>query len=219
MNDKFTKSHSQTYPLLYLYKRYTMQKPLVLSQFLCSVINFSDTELEAFISLFDEERMTKKHFFAKKGEYSRKIAFIETGILRAFYTNEKGEEYNKTFFTANQFVGAYSSLLTQKQNLIDIQCLTDCVMWVADFKSITRLYDDFPKIERLARILAEQFFVNKEKREIELVTLEAKERYQIFLEEHKGLENQIPQYYIASYLGITPTQLSRIRAKKSNSKS
>jgi hypothetical protein len=76
------------------------------------------------------------------------------------------------------------------------------------------LYDKYPKIERLARILAEYFFVRKEKREIELVTLEAKERYAIFQKEHPKLEQRIPQYHIASYLGITPTQLSRIRSKK-----
>jgi len=62
--------------------------------------------------------------------------------------------------------------------------------------------------------MAEQFFIQKEKREIELVTLEAKERYQIFQKEHPGLDQQIPQYHIASYLGVSPTQLSRIRAQK-----
>ncbi|WP_338790986.1 Crp/Fnr family transcriptional regulator [Bernardetia sp. MNP-M8] len=191
-----------------------MKKPISFTQFLCSIVNFSETELELFTSLFEKEKMSNKHFFAKKGEYSKQVAFVETGILRAFYSNEKGEEYNKTFFTSNQFVGAYSSLVSQKQNSIDIQCLTDCVLWVASFESVIRLYDDYHKIERLSRLLAEQFFVNKEKREIELVTLEAKQRYQIFLEEHKGLENQIAQYHIASYLGITPTQLSRIRSRK-----
>lgn len=92
--------------------------------------------------------------------------------------------------------------------------MTDCHLLVADFDKVTLLYKDFPKIESLARILAEHKFAIKEKREIELVTLEAKERYDIFKNEHPGLENQISQYHIASYLGISPTQLSRIRTKK-----
>ena len=79
---------------------------------------------------------------------------------------------------------------------------------------MTKLYDSIPKIERLSRILAEHFFVDKEKREIELVMLGASEKYEIFKKEHPNLENLIPQYHIASYLGISPTQLSRIRAKK-----
>jgi CRP-like cAMP-binding protein len=85
---------------------------------------------------------------------------------------------------------------------------------VATYQEITKLYDQHPQVERLARILAEQFFVRKEKREIELVTLEAKERYAIFQQEHPQLEQLIPQYHIASYLGVSPTQLSRIRAQK-----
>jgi CRP-like cAMP-binding protein len=135
-------------------------------------------------------------------------------VLRAYYSNDQAEEYNKTFFTENNFVGAYSALITQKKNLIDIDCLTDCSLLVATYQEITKLYDQHPQVERLARILAEQFFVRKEKREIELVTLEAKERYAIFQQEHPQLEQLIPQYHIASYLGVSPTQLSRIRAQK-----
>jgi hypothetical protein len=85
---------------------------------------------------------------------------------------------------------------------------------VAEYQKITALFEQYRKVERLARILAEQFFVRKEKREIELVTLEAKDRYVIFQEEHPQLEQLIPQYHIASYLGISPTQLSRIRGEK-----
>lgn len=68
-------------------------------------------------------------------------------------------------------------------------------------------------IERLARKLAELFFVQKEQREIDIVLLDADKRYLLFQKEFPGLENMIPQYHIASYLGITPTQLSRIRKK------
>jgi len=85
---------------------------------------------------------------------------------------------------------------------------------VSDYKKFERLYDTHPRLERMARIVAERFFVTKEKREIELATLEAKDRYLIFQEEHPGLEQLIPQYHIASFLGVSATQLSRIRAQK-----
>lgn len=185
-----------------------------LQKFLKQIIPFLNEDLEALVDLFQEKKLRKKTFLAKKGEYSKQIAFIVSGVLRAYYSNDKGEEYNKTFFTENSFVGAYSSLVTGQKNMIDIDCLTDCTLLVADFQKVTKLYNYYPKIERLARILAEQFFVSKEKREIELVTLEAKERYSIFQEEHPQLEQLIPQYHIASYLGISPTQLSRIRGQK-----
>jgi len=185
-----------------------------LKEYLNKIVHFTESEMELFIALFSAKHLKKNEYFAREGEISKKFAFVSSGIVRAFYRNNEGNEYNKSFFTNNNFVGAYSSLVTKQKNRINIQCLTDCTVLIANFSDFTNLYDSTPKIERLARILAEQFFVHKEKREIELVMLDATERYKIFQMEHPNLENQIPQYHIASYLGITPTQLSRIRAKK-----
>lgn len=185
-----------------------------LKAYLKNLIHFTEKELEIFISLFSEAQLKKHEDFAQEGEYSSKLAFLSKGVMRAFFRNNSGNEYNKTFFTPPNFVAAYSSITTKQKNLINIQCLTDCSILIADFDKVVSLYKEFPRIESLARILAEYKFAIKEKREIELVTLEAKERYDIFKKEHPDLENQISQYHIASYLGISPTQLSRIRAKK-----
>ena len=178
------------------------------------LIHFSESEMKIFTSLFSEKHLKKNEYLAVEGEFSTKLAFITSGVMRAFYINKEGQEYNKTFFTKSRFVGAYSSLTSGNENLINIQCLTDCTIQVANYGNITKLYNKFPKIERLGRILAENKFAIKEKREIELVTLDATERYEIFKKEHPNLEKLIPQYHIASYLGVTATQLSRIRATK-----
>lgn len=185
-----------------------------LKSYLEKLIPFTDREMETFIALFSEVQFKKKEYFATEGEFSTKLAFISSGVMRAFFRNKSGSEYNKTFFTPSNFVAAYSSITTKQKNLINIQCLTDCTLFVADFRQITSLYSQYPKFESFARMMAEYKFALKEKREIELATLEAAERYSIFKSEHPDLENQINQYHIASYLGISPTQLSRIRAKK-----
>lgn len=168
----------------------------------------------AFGDLFSELSITKGEYFAVENKTETRIGFLLTGIVRAFYRNHEGIEYNKTFFTDNQFLGAYASLVTQQPNRINIQALTDCTLLIADYSQITKLFATHRAIETLARLLAEQFYIEKEKREIEIVLLQADERYKLFREEYPGLDNLIPQYHIASYLGITPTQLSRIRAKK-----
>lgn len=182
--------------------------------YLEKITSFTQSEMEVFISFFSEIQLKKNDYFAKEGEFSSKLAFISNGVMRAFFRNKSGNEYNKTFFTPSNFVAAYSSITTNQKNLINIQCLTDCTLFVADFRQITSLYTKYPKFESLARTMAEYKFAIKEKREIELVTLDATERYEIFKKEHPNLENLINQFHIASYLGITPTQLSRIRAKK-----
>ncbi|WP_281631474.1 Crp/Fnr family transcriptional regulator [Flavobacterium luteolum] len=185
-----------------------------LKKYIEEQIHFNEEELDVFTSLFDEVSLKKNQYFATEGEFSSKLAYISSGVMRAFYRDKSGKEYNKTFFTSASFVAAYSSITSGEKNLINIQCLADCILLVADFKQISSLYPKYPKIESLARIIAEYKFSIKEKREIELVTLEASERYEIFKNEHPGLENLISQYHIASYLGISATQLSRIRAKR-----
>ncbi len=163
--------------------------------------------------IFKELNLNKGDYFAREAELSKQIGFLTKGVIRAFYRNHEGLEYNKHFFISNNMVGAYSSLITHKKNKINLQCLTDCQLWVADYKEIQKLYDLFPEFERFGRRFAELFFVNKEQRELEIVLLNADERYLIFQKEYPELEQLIPQYHIASYLGISATQLSRIRRK------
>jgi CRP-like cAMP-binding protein len=81
-----------------------------------SFFNMDSESLAIFTSIFTELEIKKYDSFAKKGEFSKKIAFVESGILRAYFNNDRGEEYNKTFFTEGSFVGAYSSLVTGEQN-------------------------------------------------------------------------------------------------------
>lgn len=168
---------------------------------------------EKFSALFTPKILKKGDYFITDGQTAKEIGFLETGIIRAFYRNYEAVEYNKHFFTNPCFIGGYASLITATPNQIIQQALTDCAILVAKFADIQKLYEARPDIERAARILAELFFVQKEQREIEIVLLNADQRYQIFQKEFPQLEQQIPQYHIASYLGITPTQLSRIRRK------
>jgi CRP-like cAMP-binding protein len=179
--------------------------------FFKSIISFSAESWVAFSSLFKPEVLQKGDYFIKEGQIAKELAFLETGIIRVFYRNEKGVEYNKQFFVNPSLVGGYTSLITNQPAKINQQALTDCNILVADYAAIQSFYASFPAFERAARIIAEYYFVQKEKREIEIVLLSAKQRYAIFQNEFPQLEQQIQQYHIASYLGITPIQLSRIR--------
>lgn len=186
----------------------------ILLSYIKNIIPVSDAMQNDLALLFISVHLKKEEYLAIEGRVETKIFFINGGVLRAFFRGADGKEYNKTFFDTPAFVGAYNSLITGNPNNINIQALTDSDLLVADYKQLVALYDKYPMLERMARILAETFFVVKEKREIELVTLDATQRYQIFKQEHPTLENLIPQYHIASYLGVSATQLSRIRGKK-----
>lgn len=177
----------------------------------------SDEPFEALWSCFHPEEIKKNEFFAKEGKAAKQIGFLTQGIIRAYFQNSKGKEYNKQFFVGPSIVGAYSSLLTHQPNKIAQQALTDSQVLVANFEDVTVLYKQFHELERLGRKMAEYYFLEKEKKEIEMALLDASERYVILRETFPQIETSIPQYHIASYLGISPTQLSRIRRTMTSS--
>lgn len=162
---------------------------------------------------FEPMLLRKKAFFVREGEFAHQIGYLKKGIVRAYFLNQEGKEYSKQFFQAPSIIGAYTSLLTKQPNKIAQQALTDCEVLVADYTQIEALYDQFHDLERLGRKIAEFYFLEKEQKELEMALLDADKRYLIMRQRFPGIESVIPQYFIASYLGISPTQLSRIRRK------
>ncbi|MCH2196959.1 Crp/Fnr family transcriptional regulator [Kordia sp.] len=187
-----------------------------MKEFLAYIHNIYTIEANTFNELqkcFTPMQLDKNYFFVREGEYAQKIGFLKSGIMRAFFLNQEGKEYNKQFFVGPSIIGAYTSLLTKQPNKIAQQALTDCEVLVANYSDLEKLYDQFHDLERLGRKIAEFYFLEKEQKEIQMALLDADERYAIMQEKFPNIETVIPQYYIASYLGISATQLSRIRRK------
>ncbi len=164
--------------------------------------------------LFSCQSLEKNGYFVQEGQKTNKLAFVGKGVMRAFYRTKDGVDYNKTFFVDNSFAISYAAVLQKSNSYLNFQALTDCELLVCNYYEFADLFDKNPDIERLVRIVTElEWVIKKEQREIRLVLTDAEERYKYFQKEYPGLENLIPQYHIASHLGITPIQLSRIRAK------
>ncbi|WP_460983260.1 Crp/Fnr family transcriptional regulator [Spirosoma fluminis] len=186
---------------------------VTLKQFLYLLSPISELTWQRVEPLFRETTLKKGDYFIEEGLLATQFAFVQSGVIRGFYRDKQGTEYNKHFFLAPAIAGGYTSLLTGKPNQINQQALTDCQLLEANYQSFTALYETCPDLERVGRRFAERYFVEKERKEIEIVLLDAESRYRLFQQFYPGLEQQIAQYHIASYLGITPTQLSRIRKK------
>lgn len=182
-----------------------------LLNYIASISPITDATKSALQSIFRPSKLNKNELYIDAGVNARKIGFLESGIIRAFYRNDDGQEYNKHFFKAPCFIGGYTSLITGKVNQIVQEALSPCTIWETEYHDLTGLYDQHHDLERMNRKLVNSFFVQKEQREIDIVQLEARERYLKLLDEVPELVQLVPQYHIASYLGITPTQLSRIR--------
>lgn len=179
-----------------------------------NVCNLSDKALDAFQSIFIDKEIAKGENFITEGDDADSLAFIKSGLLRSYYISPKGEEYNKHFFLAGSFVAPLTSLVLHEPSPVHIGALENSQVMIASYKDIEDLYNSHLELNILGRKLVEFAWIGKERRETQLIMLEAKDRYEAFLKEYPGLDQRIPQYHIASYLGITPVQLSRIRSNR-----
>lgn len=170
-------------------------------------------EWAAFQAIATRKVIKKNSHFARQGELSDSIAFCVKGLLRLYYTTPTGDEFNKSFCCSGDFAASYRALLTSSASYFSIEALTDSELIVISYEHFQRLYTRHSCWERIGRLLIEQLYMKKEQREYELLMLSAEERYRLFLEKHSSNKKHIPQYHIASYLGITPVALSRIRRK------
>lgn len=160
--------------------------------------------------LFRTVRMAKGSHIAVAGRVGTSLGLLEAGWVRAYYVSADGTEYSKYLFHAPALVGDYASFLTGEPVRTPQQALRDCIVHVADWSRVRVLYDRHRDLERLARRFAELLYLENERREIELVTLPAAERLRLLIERHPTIVDDLPKFQIASHLGITPTQLSRI---------
>ena len=179
-----------------------------------AVFPFTDEAWIDFSSLFKYQKIKRGEYFCREGEFPENAAFVCNGVLRAFYRTEEGVEYNKTFFVENSFPVSLAAVLQRSKSYLNFQTLEDCELLVVNYHKIEELYEKHRCIETFVRkILEFEWVLKKEQRELRLVLNNAEQRYLFFQQEYPGLENRIPQYHIASHLGVTPIQLSRIRAK------
>lgn len=188
-----------------------------LLNYINKISTIEEETFDELLKCFTTLKLQKNEYFVREGEYAQQIGFLKKGIVRAFFLNQEGKEYTKQFFVDNSIVGAYTSLLTHQPNKIAQQALTDCEILVANFREMESLYNRFHDLERLGRKIAEFYFLEKEQKELEMALLDADKRYLIMRKRFPTIETVVPQYHIASYLGISPTQLSRIRRKLKDS--
>ena len=163
-----------------------------------------------FRSIYIKE-LDKNDYFSKEGQSTRDLGFIFSGILRIFYLNDKGEEWNKHFLRENDFVA--SSISPEKKSITNIQALTETIMLCIPYTELVKLSTKYKEINLFIQKLTFSYLEQKQDREIRLLSEKAMNNYLAFKKSYPDLENKIQHYHIASYLGITPTQLSRLRKK------
>jgi len=172
----------------------------------------SNEELMAVMEMAKPTSFNQGEFFNTPDKTCTQIAVLQSGIGRVYHLHD-GKEITDYFNTTsrNPLVSSFVSFLKRKPSREYVQFLTDSEVLVINYDQLQELYNRFPSFERLGRLMAERNYLLALERIESLQYHSASQRYESFLKLYPGLMNQIPHHYVASYLGITPESLSRIR--------
>ncbi len=183
--------------------------------FLKSFNILTDIEINNFIQLLDHKIFKKSEYFIKEGETCRQVAFVLSGSLRSYYTSDKGEEITYCITFPNSLMTAYSSYLTANPTQENIQAITETELLIIQKSKFELLIQQNPNWIYFLKTIAEQQYIELEKRIFQLQKSNAAKRYSDLMKNQPEYIQKIPLHYLASYLGISQRHLSRIRKEVS----
>jgi CRP-like cAMP-binding protein len=170
-----------------------------------------DAQWSEFATLFRPAEHEKGATVVRQGAPMQKLFFVARGLLRFYYIGADGKAWNKSFVQEGSFAGAMTSYVLGLPAPYAIEALEPTLLLAAPWVEVEALYDRHPAVERVGRRFAEWLLVRKELRERAFLELDAAGRYEAFLRDEPALAQRIPNYHVASYLGVTDVTLSRIR--------
>ncbi|NLR57277.1 Crp/Fnr family transcriptional regulator [Chitinophaga polysaccharea] len=168
----------------------------------------------AFEAILQPVSYKTGELLSEAGKTSHAIYFIATGIVRV-YTLHNGKEISLDFLFPRSFCASYASFITQQPAAVNIQAIMPVTGYAFHYADLQQLYHASHQSERIGRLIAEQQYLRKYNRELSFLQYSAQERYAQLLQEHPEVIQHIPIKQIASYLGIEPESLSRIRKNRS----
>jgi CRP-like cAMP-binding protein len=183
-----------------------------LREYASQLVDFSEIEWRAHRDLLTRRFLRKGEFLAREGNICNYVSFINGGSLRVFM-QVRDHEISKHFFFEHEYASDYASFLTRSPGLLNIKALEDTELMELSYENVQSLYERFPVWQKYGRLIAEHLYILVASRTQELLLRTPEEMYIRLLEEQSPIIARIPQHYIASYLGVQPESLSRIRKR------
>jgi len=176
-------------------------------------------EEEGFIKQYlTPKKLRKKQYFLQEGDVCKYSAFVEKGSLRAFLLDEKGDEHITAFALEGWAISDIPSFMTQEPATLNIEALEDCELVLTSKAAHDELLVKMPKYETYMRIMLTNAYMALQKRMTDMISLSLEERYQALTQQSPALFQRIPQHMIASFMGLSPETLSRVRSRISSKK-
>jgi CRP-like cAMP-binding protein len=181
-------------------------------------VQLTDEEFTFVTTFFIPKKVRKKQYILQAGDVCKAIAFVSDGCLRAYTLDDKGEEHIVQFAIDGWWISDLQGMLTSQPATMNIDALEDSQVLLLERSSQEKLCRALPQVEHFFRLLLEGNYNAARMRISDLISSSAEDRYLHFLKTYPDIVQRVPQSQIASYLGITPQSLSRIRKELSAKK-
>ena len=186
--------------------------------FIKQYIDVTPEEWELYKSKINIEYYKKGQIIHHVGDVCSKISFINSGLARAYMIGEDGKDHTWNIIfndnnakVNNLFVVDYYSFITQNESMVNIEVLEDCELLVLEYDDVESLHKTLQKEERLSRIIAEIAYATLYEKMVDRQMKTSQERFDAFMQTTPYLLDKVPQYHIATYLGMTPQYLSQLK--------
>lgn len=182
-----------------------------LDSVLMGAVGLGEQYVSDFRQIMFRKSLTKKDFLINEGQICNFIGIVVSGVMRSYVSNGELKEFNNDFYFENSFVSAFTSFLTSGPTNCNIQALTDVNVVYITNEQYQELVSKDNEWLKLGKYIAESYFIRKCKRETSFLKLSAEKRLEGVSQLYPGIEQRVSQYHIASYLGVKPESLSRIK--------
>ncbi len=189
------------------------EKGQILLDYINKYVSLSEAEEAILLSMVTYRKYLKGQFIVQQGDVCKYECFVLSGCTKTFHIDDEGQEHIVMFSIEDWWTSDMGSFITQTPADYNVQCLEKTEMIMFSHDIIEDLYAAIPKLERFFRQIIQKAFVASQKRIVRSFSLSAKERYVYFRNQYPKIEQRIPQYMIASYLGITKEFLSKIKSQ------
>jgi len=179
-------------------------------------VAMDDVERAVLLSLLESRSLKSGDVLAKGGEYAQHFIFVNMGCLMTYLTDADGVERVLAFSTSSWWTGDLDSFSKHTTSCYTVRAIADSDVFLLTVSSFETLLERVPKLEKYFRILFQNSLVVHGRRIMEMNTFTAEQRYESFRQRYPTLEQFVPQKYIASYLGVTPEFLSKVRRRLSH---
>lgn len=179
-------------------------------------VSLTRQEEAAIVAQLTYKTLRKRQFFLKEGDICRYIALVEKGALRTYVTDPEGHEHITAFALEGWSLGDLCSFLREEPATQHIEALEDCDLCLISRPAHEMLLQTIPKYETYNRLLITEAYIALQKRTRDMISLSPDEQYKAFVNVYPNIVLRVPQHMIASYLGLTPETLSRIKSRISH---